>query len=124
MATFTSHDKNRIVFKTTVDERAPGLLLLFHGAVFAGAPLYAVAQYGLKGTAAWLLVGAVVLIGLGEIAFGLILLLRSESLVIDLRRRSYTGRRGVWFWGEKWPGPRHQRPGTSMVRVTRRGRAR
>ncbi len=105
MATFTAHEKDRIVFETTADERVPGLLLLIHGAVFAGAPLYAVAQYGLKGASACLLVGAVVLLGLGEIAFSLILLLRSESLVIDLLRRCYSGRRGVWLWGEKWAGP-------------------
>ncbi len=105
LATFTGYDQDRIVFETIADERAPGLLLLIHGAVFAGAPLYASALYGLKGASAWLLLVVGVLAGLAETAFASIVLLKSEWLVIDLRRRSYTGHRGVLFWGDKWSGP-------------------
>lgn len=104
MATLTVRDKDRIVFETTGDERAPGLLLLVHGAVFAGLPLNALLHHGVKSASAYPLVLVVALVGLAEIGFALHLLLKSEWLVIDLPRRSYTGRRAVLPWGERWAG--------------------
>jgi hypothetical protein len=105
LATFTTHDEERIVFETTGDERAFGLLLLGHGALFAGAPLYGLASHGVPEIKAFLLLSVILLVGLAEVAYSLYLLCRTEWLIIDLRHRSYRGRRGILLWGERLAGP-------------------
>ena len=105
LATLTERTKDRITFETTSEERTPGLLLLIHGSVFVGLPLCALTQYGVATVPAYILIGLIFLVGLAVAACGLNLLLRSEWLAIDLKRRAYFGRRGFLLWARRWAGP-------------------
>jgi hypothetical protein len=106
MATFTTHAEDRIVFETTADERVVGLLLVGHSSIFIGAPLYGLIQYGTRGDPwALLLVAVMLLAGMVEAVLGLRVILKSEWLVIDLDRRTYSGQRRLLLWGESLSGP-------------------
>ena len=104
MATFIAHDNKQIIFDTIGDERAPGILLVLHGSAFAAGPVYGLIVYGVRNSSAWPIVFLFVLVGVAVLGRGLMLLLKSEWLVVDLRARSYAGRRGFLFWGERWAG--------------------
>jgi hypothetical protein len=105
MPTFTSHGKDQIVFRTTVDERAFGLLLIGQGTIFLGIPLYELIQYGTRGnTLNCLIAGIFILIGITECSIGLAVTLKSEWLIINLNHGTYSGQRRLLLWGETLSG--------------------
>ncbi|HWE40265.1 MAG TPA: hypothetical protein VG406_27180 [Isosphaeraceae bacterium] len=106
MATFTGLKDDRIAFRTIGDERASGLLLLLHGSAFAAMPAYWMPIILARGEPIPILfLSATLLIGLAEVGVALWLLFRSNWLVLDLRSRTYRGRRGLLSWGESFAGP-------------------
>lgn len=125
MPALISHTKDQIKFGTTADERGIGLLLIGHGACFAGFPPYALIQFGApRDPAAWLLLLLLCAIGVFECRAGLATVLNSERLTLDLVHREYFARRGWLMWGETFQGSLDE---FKCIRVTavrggRRGR--
>ena len=105
MARFIRHDDRRIVFKRTGDERVDGLIPVGFGALFASTPVSWLFEppppdmYAIPIVVLFAVIGALICV------YGLFLILKSEWLVIDLRRGTNRGRRGVLFWCERLDGP-------------------
>ncbi len=100
MPTLTRLDKRRVTFKTITEEQPASELVTI--------PFLLIGLYGFASTPSNLLK---VLLFIPFIGFALFLnavvlgaRLRSERLVIDLRRRTYHGRRGPFFWSERLRG--------------------
>lgn len=101
MPTLTRLDTDRIVCKTIVEERLFGAMMAACGTLFTIVSLYVLMQgrdYGMVP----FIVASLAIIWIGMIHMGA---LKTEWLVIDLRRRKYKGRRGLLFWAERLRGP-------------------
>jgi hypothetical protein len=104
--TLTRLDHHRIVCKTIAEERQIGVILAGVGMFLAIFAVYGSA----RGPSDWasLLVLVAYLLGMlaatwaGLFRYGG---LKNEWLAIDLGRRRYKGRRGLFFWAETLRGP-------------------
>jgi len=100
--TLTRLDTDRIVCKTIIEERLFGALWAACGTLFTIVGLYALMQGRMDYGKFLFLLASLAIIWIGMIHVGA---LKTEWLVVDLRRRTYKGRRGLLFWTERLRGP-------------------
>lgn len=106
MPTLTRLNAKRIVCKTIFEERLFGAAIAGIATICLIVGVYALAQGRIDsselGIFAAYILGALAFAWAGLIPLGA---LKNEWLVIDLRRRRYSGRRGFYFWAETLRGP-------------------
>lgn len=113
MPTMTRLDKDRITFKTIADERGaalPGLMASF----FFVVGVFGMSQGPITHFSRLLFIPFVLFASFIALV-ALPSALSSDRLDIDLRRRTYDGRRGPLFWRERLSGPLDDIEGMRLI---------
>ncbi len=103
MATLTRFDDRVIAFRKIADERVDCLLVTGVGILFAGVAFPLLISMRSWGAGSFLVI-AIAVIGSALIGFAFVPVFKFERLVVDLNRRHYQCRRGVFFFSERLSG--------------------